>query len=503
MTKSAYRQLEGRFRRLSDIEGALAVLSWDQSTQMPDGGAAVRGRQLATLSVIAHEGLSGQDVGDLLAAAKDEILDDWQTANLMEMGRAHVAATAIPGDLVGHIEEAKASSEMAWRAAREAADFSLVSGNLEALLDLVRQSATCLAEAKGLPLYDALLDQFDPGLTFSTVEPLFDDLSQNLPSMIDEIIAKQQADPQPVMPEGPFPHQAQEAFGRRLMGKLGFEFDRGRLDVSHHPFSGGVPDDCRITTRYDENDFATGLMGIIHETGHALYEQGLPAEWRSQPVGRSRGMTVHESQSLMMEMQLGRGEDFVAWLAPRLAESYGGKGPAWSADNLSRLYRKVTRGFIRVDADEATYPLHVILRTKLERGLISGDLAVSDLPAAWNDELKQSLSIVPPTDREGCLQDIHWYMGAFGYFPTYTLGALTAAQMKDRIAREAPGALSDAGVGRFSTLVGWLRENVHQLGCRYSTADLIERSTNAPLGTSAFKTHLRARYLGKGGEASD
>ncbi len=497
MNTNAYGELEARFRRLSDIEGALAVLSWDQATQMPDGGAAVRGRQLASLSVVAHEILTDPAVADLLAEAKIQALDGWQAANRDEMVRANLAATAIPADLVGHIEEAKAATEMAWRAAREAADFSLVAAELDTLLGLIRQSATCLAQAKGMELYDALLDQFDPGLSFSFVEPLFDDLAEFLPPVIDRIIAAQGAAPAPVLPEGEFAQNIQETFGRRLMAELGFDFVRGRLDISHHPFTGGVPDDCRITTRYDTADFTSGLMGIIHETGHALYEQGLPDRWRGQPVGRARGMTMHESQSLIMEMQMARSGPVIAWLAPRLAKAYGGTGPAWSADNLQRLYLRVARGTIRVDADEVTYPLHVIIRTRLERALLADDLKVADLPGAWNDAMKTTLGIVPPDDAQGCLQDIHWYMGALGYFPTYTLGALTAAQMKAQMEATAPEILAATGAGDFSPLVAWLRANVHQRGCRHGTAELIERVTGAPLGLGPFKAHIKSRYLGE------
>ncbi|VAW16801.1 Thermostable carboxypeptidase 1 [hydrothermal vent metagenome] len=493
---SAYAELEIRFARLADIEGANAVLSWDRSTQMPDGGATVRGRQMATLSVLAHEILTQPAVRGLLDEAEGEALNDWQAANLAQMVRANLAATAVPADLVGRIEEARAATEMAWRAARAAADFSQTSARLDALLGLVRQSAACLAQAKGVSRYDALLDQFDPGLTYAFVAPLFDDLEAFLPPIVDEIIAAQAAGAVPVMPQGPFDPERQKAFGAGLMAELGFDFNRGRLDVSHHPFSGGVPDDCRITTRYDAADFSTGLMGIIHETGHALYEQGLPARWRGQPVGRAAGMTMHESQSLIMEMQLGRSKDFIAWLGPRLAKTYGGPDPVWSADNLRRLYLKVARRTIRVDADEASYPLHVILRTRLERALLSGDLAVADLPAAWNDGMKAALGVVPKNDAEGCLQDIHWYMGAMGYFPTYTLGALTAAQMKAHMTTTAPDTLAAAGRGDFAPLVGWLRENVHRLGRRYGTAELIARATGAPLGTAAFKAHIEARYLG-------
>lgn len=279
------------------------------------------------------------------------------------------------------------------------------------------------------------------------------------------------------------------------MKALGFDFDHGRLDESHHPFCGGTYDDVRLTTRYDDGDFTSALMGILHETGHAMYDQGLPKEWRGQPVGSDRGMSVHESQSLLIEMQACRSSEFLEYAAPLLRKTFGGSGEAWSVENLTRLYTKVDKGFIRVDADEVTYPAHVILRFNLERAAIAGDLQMADLPGAWNEGLKDILGITPPTDREGCLQDIHWYDGAWGYFPTYTLGAMTAAQLFAKAKSDVPEILPSIAKGDFAPLMGWLRVHVHAKGCSLSTQELITEATGEPLNAQYFKAHLKARYL--------
>ena len=303
------------------------------------------------------------------------------------------------------------------------------SRSCQEVLDRTREAGQAKAEATGLGLYDALLDDFEPGGRIAEIDKVFDQLAEFLPSFLEEALAAQSARPAPAPPEGPFDVAAQKALGETFMSALGFDFNHGRLDVSLHPFCGGTPDDVRITTRYDEADFTSSLMGVLHETGHALYERGLPERWRRQPVGESLGMSVHESQSLLIEMQVCRSRPFIGWAAPIMRDAFAGDGPAWDEENLYRLYTRVKPDFIRVDADEVTYPAHVILRTRLEKALLAEDMSLDDLPAAWNDGMKELLGIVPPSDREGCLQDVHWYDGAWGYFPTYTLGAMTAAQL--------------------------------------------------------------------------
>jgi carboxypeptidase Taq len=278
----------------------------------------------------------------------------------------------------------------------------------------------------------------------------------------------------------------------RLMEAVGFDFAHGRLDESAHPFCGGTPDDVRITTRWNEGDFVQGLMAVLHETGHALYKRGLPAAWRWQPVGGARGMAVHESQSLLLEMQVCRGRAFLSFAAPLLQAELGG---GWDAERLHRRSTQVGRSLIRVEADEVTYPLHVILRYRLERALIAGDLMARDLPGAWAEGFSALLGVKPSSDREGCLQDIHWYEGLWGYFPTYTLGALIAAQLFAAARREIEGIDEAIAMGRFAPLLDWLGERVHGKGSLVPTAELVEVATGAPLGTASFERHLRERYL--------
>jgi carboxypeptidase Taq len=371
-----------------------------------------------------------------------------------------------------------------------------VRSGLEEVLGLVRRAAEAKSAALGVPPYDALLDEYDPGGSAARIDAVFDDLAAFLPGFLGEVLERQAAQPTPAAPEGPFPLPAQEALARRLMAAVGFDFAHGRLDVSLHPFCGGVPDDVRVTTRYDEADFMKALMGVLHETGHALYERGLPQRWRLQPVGEAHSMVLHESQSLLIEMQACRGAEFIGFMAPLARAAFGGQGPAWEAGNLLALNNRVEPGFIRVDADEVTYPAHVILRTRLETAMIAGDLVPADLPGAWAEGMRGLLGLAPPDDRLGCLQDIHWYDGAWGYFPTYTLGAIAAAQLFAAAKAAVPGIPAAIGRGDFAPLVAWLRAAVHAHGSFHGADALLEQATGRPLDPAVFKEHLAARYLG-------
>lgn len=497
--REAYQELEARFRRRGRIEDALGILYWDRSTLMPEGAAEGRADQIAELSLISREILIAPETAELLdrAEADGAGLDAWQARNLELMRRDYLLATAVPTDLVEALQRAGAAAEMCWRQARRDNDFARQKPHLEKVFGLVREAASARAEAMDLSPYDAQLELFEPGLRDAAVGPVFEDLARWLPDTIDDILSRQAAAPAPDVPAGPFPVAAQKALGERLMTALGFSFENGRLDESLHPFTGGVQDDVRLTTRYGADDFAEALMGIIHETGHALYEQGLPAEWRGQPVGRSGGMALHESQSLICEMQLSRGPAFLHHLAPLLAETFGDQ-PAFAADNLSRLVTRVERGLIRVDADEATYPMHIVLRYRLEKALLSGDLAIADLPGAWNDGMAELVGVRPPNDRDGCLQDIHWMDGAVGYFPTYTLGALAAAQLMAALRRDVPDLDDRVRAGDFAAFTGWLREKVHRRGLSATTGTVLAEATGAPLAADAFHAHLQARYLDGG-----
>ncbi|MBP2226993.1 carboxypeptidase Taq [Azospirillum agricola] len=495
---TAYRELERRYARIAAIGDALGILGWDTQTIMPEGANDGRAEQTATLSVLAHEMATDPRIGDLLGEAEtDGDLDAWQRANLREMRRNYVHATAVPADLVEATSKAVSVCEMTWRGARADNDFAALLPSLTEVLARVREGAEALGGVLGVSPYDALLDAHDPGARAGRIDVVFADLAAFLPDLIGRLLDRQAADPAPIRPTGPFPVETQRALGVRMMERMGFDFRRGRLDVSLHPFCGGATDDVRITTRYDEADFANALMGVLHETGHALYEQNRPRAWLTQPVGQARGMAVHESQSLIMEMQASRSAEFLTWLAPVAREAFGGEGPAWEAANLRRLYSRVERGLIRVEADEVTYPAHVILRYRLEKAMIAGDLALADLPGAWNDGMAELVGVVPPDDRRGCLQDIHWPGGGWGYFPSYTLGAMTAAQLFDAARRSDPGIVPALARGEFAPLAAWLRVNVHETGCLHASGDdLLTAATGRPLDASVFKRHLETRYLG-------
>ena len=495
---TAYQDLERRFARILALGGAVGILDWDRQTMMPDGAADGRAEQIATLSVLIHEMKTAPEVAERIADAEARGgLDDWQRANLREMRTAHARATAVPPDLVEALSKAVSACEMTWRTARADGDYAALLPSLRVVLRLVREEAQAVGAALGLEPYDALLDGYDPGGRSARIDALFDDLAGFLPGLLQRVLDRQAAEPPVLRPEGPFPVAAQKALGERMMRAAGFDFGRGRLDVSLHPFCGGATDDVRITTRYDEADFTKALMGVLHETGHALYEQGRPRAWLGQPVGGTCGMAAHESQSLIVEMQASRSPEFIGWLAGAARDAFGGRGPAWEPDNLRRLYSRVERGFIRVDADEVTYPAHVILRYRLEKALIAGDLDLADLPDAWNAGMRDLLGVEPPDDRLGCLQDIHWPGGGWGYFPTYTLGAMTAAQLFEAACAAEPEVKPGLARGDFAPLVGWLRTNVHEKGGRPESTDaLLIEATGRPLDAGVFKRHLERRYLG-------
>jgi len=491
----AYDELARRFARLTTLGEVEAVMQWDTATVMSASAAASRADQMALLQVLQQEVLTASDTEDLLHRAGEGELDDWQRANLREMDRRYRHASAVPNDLVEAFAKACSRCEHHWRTARADNDFARIAGDLGEVVSLVRQIGQARGEALSLSPYEALLDQYEPGTRCADIDPHFDALADWLPDFLQEVQAAQAARPAVQPLDGPFDVDAQRGLGEALMKAVGFDFSRGRLDVSLHPFCGGNPDDIRITTRFEEEDFAPSLMGVLHESGHAMYESNLPSDWRSQPVGKARGMAVHESQSLLIEMQACRSRAFLAFAAPHVREAFGGSGPAWEAENLYRRNTRVQPDLIRVDADEVTYPAHVLLRYRLEKAMVQGELEVADLSEAWNEGFRGLLGLTPPDDRRGCLQDIHWFDGAFGYFPSYTLGAMLAAQLfaaADSAISDLEGAL---GRGDFGPLVGWLREHVHRHGSRYTTPELVKVATGAPLGLEAYQRHLRARYV--------
>ena len=491
-----YARLTRRFTRIATINEAAAMLGWDASAMMPPGGGEARGDQLAVLAGLSHGLLTEPATADEIAeaeAAPPE--DEWDSANLALIRHAHTRATALPPDLVEAQSRANSTCEKVWRTARADSDFAAVAPFLAEVVNLTRQAASALAPALGLAPYDALMDGYQAGIGAADVGPVFADYERFLAIALPAALERQAAQPAPVMPRGPFPEAAQEALCRALSERVGLDYRSARLDRSTHPFCGGTPTDVRITTRYNTQDFAQSVLGVLHETGHAMYERGLPKVFARQPVGEAAGMAAHESQSLIVEMQAVRSDAFLSFLGPQLHAAFGGDAAAYAPGNLARMFRHVGRGFIRVEADEMTYPAHVILRFRLEQALIGGDLAVVELPGAWNDGLQSLLAIRPPNDAVGCLQDIHWYDGAFGYFPSYTLGAMAAAQLMAAARRALPDLDSSLAQGDLAPLMGWLGRHVHSQGSRLGFNDLLRAATGKPLDPADFTAHLTARYL--------
>jgi carboxypeptidase Taq len=496
MAASPYEQLEQEFRRLHAFRGALSLLRWDAAVMMPRGSADVRGEQLAALETEHHALLTTPKVARLLerAEAGASQLEDWPLANLHEMRRQRDHAIATPPSLIARLAKATARAEVYWVEAKKANDFKLLAPHLEEVVHLVRDKAALLGQARGLAPYDALVDGFMPGISTADIDTIFKALSRKLPGLINEAIEVQAAHaPAPL--SGKFTVARQRSLAVDVLKALGFPFDRGRLDESEHPFTEGVPGDIRVTTRFDLNDPFSGLLGAVHETGHAMYDLGLPLKWRDQPVGRDRGLALEESQSLLFEMNLCRSRAFVKYLRPLLEKYLQVSGPEWEEANLYRHLIRVRRSTIRMDADELTYPVHIMLRYELEKKILEGSLPVADLPEAWNANLEQRLNIRPTNDIDGCLQDIHWAVGHFGYFPSYVLGAVIAGQLNEAMRAARPLLDEEIAAGQFGGVMDWLRDNVHGVGARLPVQELMKQATGKPLTAAAYLRYLEAKYL--------
>jgi carboxypeptidase Taq len=421
-------------------------------------------------------------------------LEDWPLANLHEMRRQRDHAIATPPSLIARLAKATSRAEVYWVEAKKANDFKILAPHLEEVVHLVRDKAALLGQARGLAPYDALVDGFTPGISTADIDTIFKALSRKLPSLINEAIEVQAANP-PIALSGKFSVSRQRSLSTDVLKALGFPFERGRLDESEHPFTEGVPGDIRVTTRFDLSDPFSGLLGAIHETGHAMYDLGLPMKWRDQPVGRDRGLALEESQSLLFEMNLCRSRSFVKYLRPLLEKYLQVTGPEWDEVNLYRHLIRVRRSLIRMDADELTYPVHIMLRYELEKKILEGSLPVADLPEAWNANLEQRLNIRPNGDVEGCLQDIHWAVGHFGYFPSYALGAVIAGQLNEAMRAAMPALDEEVAAGHFNGVMDWLRDNVHGVGARLPIQELIKQATGKPLTAAAYLRYLEAKYL--------
>jgi carboxypeptidase Taq len=491
----SFTKLDSHCRSLEALEHALAILGADEATHMAAGGGEKRAEAMAALAGIQHRKASAPEVGEWIEAAKTESLDVEQSAALRELERSYLNLTCLPSEFVERQTKQRMQCEQLWRKLRPEGDWKDLAPALAGVVTLMREEASMRADVLKLEPYDALIEQYDPGTRAVAIEPIFNELKLFLKGFVPKAIAAQEerlAKKPLRRVAGNYTIENQRALGLAMMQAVGFDFERGSLSVAHHPFCGGVPTDVRLTTRYRTDEFLSALMGILHETGHGLYEQNLPKAWAHWPSGRARGMAMHESQSLFVEKQIGRNPAFWTFALPHLKTHLG---EDWTLDDLMPHIHHVERGLIRVDADEVTYPLHVILRFELEQELVSGRLKVADLPEAWDTKMRENLGLSTiDNPKDGPMQDVHWPAGLFGYFPSYTLGAMMAAQQWAAIVKDNPGVNAELKAGKFETLFDWQRRNIWSAASNNSTPEILEAATGEPLNAAYFIEHLQARY---------
>lgn len=499
ITLSTLRPLTERLREIRNLSAASSVLSWDMETHMPSGGGEARAEVLAVLEGAAHEAFTSPRMEALLdrwidpeteALRDPEGADEKASAFLREVRRDFKRAKALPTEFVSRLKRTCARAQQAWVSARENDDFPLFLPHLSAVVALKREEAEYL-DTGGTP-YDALMDEFEPGAASAEITPLFEGLKVHIAGLLSRIGASSFR-PAP-LPGGPFDARAQLDFGRRLLAEIGYSFEHGRLDESAHPFTSGFhPTDVRVTTRIDPADPLSSVFSCLHEGGHALYDQGLDPVHYGTPLGEPVSLGLHESQSRLWENFVGRSLAFWRRFYPVLQEIFPAALGSFPLEAFYAAVNEVKPSLIRVEADELTYNLHVMVRYDLERALIAGDLFPADLPEAWNAAMEAALGIRPSNDREGVLQDIHWAHGAFGYFPTYALGNLYAAQFWRQVRREIPDLDLLIARGEFLPLREWLGRRIHLLGRTYTAGDLIRRVTGETLDPSHFVAHLEEK----------
>ncbi len=499
ITAEAYAELIHRSKELGVLNSCAAVLAWDQQTYMPTNGASLRGDQMALLASFAHQKLTDPKIGDLLAAIEGSDLvadlDAPEAANVRELRRSFNRATKLPQTLVEELARVTTQAQQVWQEAKPKSDFASFRPWLEKVVALKRQEAAAVG-FQDHP-YNALIEEYEPGTTVAELKELFAGLTRDLVPLIRKI-ANSLKKPDRSVLDRDYPVDRQKVFAEAAATAFGFNFASGRLDTTSHPFCSGIgPGDCRITTRYNPRFFGESFFGVLHETGHALYEQNLPAEHFGTPLGSACSFGIHESQSRLWENQVGRGRPFWDHFFPRLKQTFPAALGEVSRDAFYAAVNDVRPSLIRVEADEATYNLHIAMRFELELGLLSGDLAVADLPGAWNDRVKALLELDVPDHARGCLQDIHWSFGGIGYFPTYTLGNLYAAQLMDAARRDSGGGSTLDGAfrhGDFQSLRLWLVSHIHRHGQRYRAGELCRRATGSPLSPAPFISYLNEKY---------
>lgn len=489
-----YQELVGRIKESAVLGSCAAVLGWDERTMMPVAAAPFRGQQMAIMARLTHEMYTHPRIGELLGQCGSENLTDEQQANIREIRRGYERATKMPKELVEEIAKVTSEAQSVWQTAKENNDFKSFQPWLEKIVVLKRREADCVGYTDSP--YDALVDEFETGARTVDLKVLFANLAKELAPLVAQIADKlgpKSCD----LTQREFAVSIQEHVSRERATTLGFEFDRGRLDVTSHPFCTGInPGDCRILTRYEVHHPLESFFGTLHETGHGLYEQGLPAEHWGTPLGSAASFGIHESQSRLWENMIGRSRAFWRGYYPEFQKAFAPVADDVDVEGFWRVANDVRPSLVRIDADEATYNLHIILRFELELALLTGDLRPADLPAAWNEKIRAYFNLEVPDDARGCLQDIHWSFGGIGYFPTYTLGNLYAAQFLQTIERDVPNLWSDVEKGQFQSLLRWLRTNIHQHGQRFQPNELCERITGRPLSPQPFLDYLRNKFLG-------
>jgi carboxypeptidase Taq len=491
-----YQQLKERLAEVADIDATVSVLVWDMRTYMPPGGAEGRAEQLATLEKIAHQKFTAPEIGELIEKAREEtasLPEEAEEAALVRMARREYdQQTKLPSDLVERLARTTSLANQTWVKAKAAADFSLFAPILEEIVDLQIEKANALGY-RGCP-YDALLDLYEPEMKTSQVRALFAQLREGLVPIV-RAIADSGAHIETAFLEKEYEVVKQEAFTRELLQAIGYDFTRGRQDATAHPFTTSFsPGDVRVTNRFLPNRPTAAIFAALHEGGHGLYEQGLPERFQRTPLGHVPSLGLHESQSRLWENVVGRSLSFWEHWFPRLAEVFPEQLAGVGAGLFYRAINRVTPSPIRIQADEVTYNLHILLRFEIEVGLIDGTLKVADLPEIWNARMEEFLGFTPRDAAEGVLQDIHWSEGYFGYFPTYTLGSLLAVQFYRQALQERPELRGELEQGQTAGLLAWLRERIHAEGGKYLPVELVRRVTGGELQAAPFLAYLKEKY---------
>ncbi len=493
--KNVYQQLVHRLEERSRLGGVMSIMHWDEEVIMPEGAAEARAKQMSALAGVLHEKSTHPALGGLLnglnrASAIDFSEVEW--CNIREARREYELETKIPKELVQDIAELSSRGHHVWAKARKENRFDDFAPVLDRFIELKKQWAGHAFPE--LAPYDANMDLYERDMRMEHITPMFESLKTELIPFIRSIVDSDYC-PDTSFLEGEFPIDKQEVLGRRISQEMGFSFDSGRMDVSVHPFcGGGHPTDVRITTRYRTDNFIESLYAIIHETGHGLYEQGRMSDHPDLPVSEPLTMAVHESQSLLWERMIGQGLSFCDHYLDAFAGMFPQNFQGVTAQSLYRAINKSQPSLVRVEADEVTYPMHIILRYEIEKGLFDGTVRVADLPAVWNDKMEECLGIRPPTDTLGVLQDVHWSGGAFGYFPSYTLGAMYGCQFYKTMEKELPDIDDYIGSGNFAPIKTWLNEKIHGQGRLYTPDQLARRVTGEGLNPDIFIEHLKTKY---------